>query len=187
MTVVDSAHAYKRKGIAQPAESTAPRLIVIILLLYGAVLRFGSVKPPAVHAYLHHIILYIAPVDIAGPTVKRVVDPGTEILRKSHMSHKLALGLQLLENGSGRSERRPYRYHGMSIKSVHLVHHAFRIGEERIEKLHGIPVVVILAPVLPVLHDAVERHSQTAVTLNHIHELILTAVALARLAETETP
>ena len=46
----------------------------------------------------------------------------------------------------------------MRVVLMHLINHTLSIREFVADELHGVPSVVG-APVLPVLHDTVERHT----------------------------
>ena len=69
---------------------------------------------------------------------------------------------------------------------MHLVYHALIVAVFRVEKLHGVPVVVV-APVLPVLHHAVEGHAKLAVFSHHVDDFLGALVALLALVKAEVP
>ena len=74
----------------------------------------------------------------------------------------------------------------MGVEAVDIVHHLLRIVEFGIHEFHCIPQVVV-APVLPVLDDAVEGHTEFAVFLDHAYGFALALVTLATLPESIGP
>ena len=71
--------------------------------------------------------------------------------------------------------------------AVHLVDHFLGVREVGIVELHSVPLVVVGAPILPVLHDTVEGYAQFAVLLDHAEQFFLALIALLRLEETIGP
>ena len=74
----------------------------------------------------------------------------------------------------------------MGMESVYLLHHALGVREGGIQELDGVPVGVV-APVLPVLDDAVQRNLQLAVTAHDGDQFLSRGIALPRLQEAEVP
>ena len=68
----------------------------------------------------------------------------------------------------------------MGVHLVYLVNHFLRARELVADKLHGVPCIVG-SPVLPVLDNAVQRHSHGPVSLYHIKQFLLAPVTLAAL------
>ena len=71
-------------------------------------------------------------------------------------------------------------------QEAHILRVANLVDVARVLELHRVPVRVA-SPVLPVLNDAVERHLQLAVLVNHAAQLVGTLVPLAALPEAERP
>ncbi len=158
----------------------------------------GGVHPPSVHTEVIEAA-QVLPVDVACLGAVGVVDahsrgvvhagrpllgyagfgPCAEVEEQAFFV-KVAVGLCL------RAERRPYGDDGVCVHAVYVVHHLLRVVELRIHKFHGVPQVVV-APVLPVLYDAVEGHAEFAVALHHSYCLVLALVALAALPEAVSP
>ena len=74
----------------------------------------------------------------------------------------------------------------VGILLVNLVNHLLGAVEVGVEELHGVPVVVA-APVLPVLNDAIERNLQVTILVHHLEQFLLRLVAFAALMETVCP
>ena len=74
----------------------------------------------------------------------------------------------------------------MGVHLVDLLHHALGVGEVGVHEFHGVPQIVV-APVLPVLDDAVDGHAQLAVLGHHFQQLCLALVTLAALPEAISP
>ena len=55
----------------------------------------------------------------------------------------------------------------MGILLVYTVYHLTSVGKGLSDEVHGVPGVVA-APVLPVLYDAIERHTQLAVFVDYL-------------------
>ena len=74
----------------------------------------------------------------------------------------------------------------MRVAVVSLVYHLLSIAEIVAQELHGIPLVVV-APVLPVLYDAVDGNPPLAVAAEHAEVLGRALIALAALHIAVTP
>ena len=69
---------------------------------------------------------------------------------------------------------------------VNIINHTLSPLEVLVEELHGIPVVVA-SPVLPVLDDAVERHSEFTVLSADLQQFLLRLIAFTTLVEAVGP
>src|SRR5690554_3979480 len=69
---------------------------------------------------------------------------------------------------------------------MHIVDHLLWIVKFFIEEFHGIPEVVV-APITPVLDNAIERHAQIAIFADNTNGFILSFVALPALPVTISP
>ena len=65
-------------------------------------------------------------------------------------------------------------------------HHLAAVAERLVQKVHGVPKVIV-TPVLPVLHNTVERHAVVAVPLHHLQQFLAGLVALTALPVAEGP
>src|SRR5450755_4105812 len=67
----------------------------------------------------------------------------------------------------------------MLVQGVELVHHSLGIGVNALVELHCVPAV--LAPVLPVLHQGVDRKLAFAELHPNVENLLLGVIALTAL------
>ena len=158
----------------------------------------GGVHPPRVDA--HGVeALQVLPVDVARLGGKGVIHPdaagivhawrphGESALRPCLEGHEVALTVHLcISLGPGSEALPDADAHVSMVGAVHLVDHALRLLEVLVEELHGIPVVVG-APVLPVLYDAVEGYAEPTVLPYDLQQLLLALVAFAALVEAVGP
>ena len=73
----------------------------------------------------------------------------------------------------------------MLVHGTELLHHSLRIGIVGLVKFHGIPAV--LAPVLPVLYQGVDRKLAFAELRANIQNLLLGVIPLAALPVAVNP
>ena len=197
-----------------PAEGTQIGGNIEILVFHIQMVGFGRVQPPSVHTQVEDVLLQFGPVDVAGYRVEGVVRLHAGL---GWPRLKVEQGLQTvhaLVHLCPGAERGPYGNHDVCVLTVHVVNHLLRtldarfgvagvlvlvIGQEthelrvthpvdvaRILEGHRVPVLVA-APVLPVLDDAVQRHTQGAVFVHHFTELVGALVAFAALPEAQCP
>ena len=189
---VDAACGVERIKIADAAERALRGHEVEIGVLDVVVVRLGGVHPPGIRTIVQKFF-GIAPVEFAslpagwiigassaGTADGGVVRPGVDVEEEAFFLHHFEL-LGLL------SEVGPDHEHGVCIQVMDAIEHLFRLGEAGVQELHGVPVVVVFAPVLPVLNDAVERDMELTVFLDDFEELGLRLVAFAALPEPERP
>ena len=161
------------------------------------VVRVRGVHPPGVNA---HIVKAeeVVPVYVAGLRAVYVVayysggvvparrpggeaagGPGLEVKQQTfllELAVRLCHGAERLPDGNGH----------VGVHLVNLVHHVLRPWEQFVQELHCVPGI-IGAPVLPVLDNSVQRHSCSAVSLDHVKQFRLALVALAALMVTVSP
>ena len=178
--------------------------------------RFGRIGPPGVHPHVIHRA-QVTPVQVARLFIERVIrgragiqGPRLERQQGVHL-------LQFLVLVGPRTEAGPNGNHQMGIVLVDIIHHFLRALDARlpaqrslvigimafgdvfhpiliahliditgIHKLHGIPVGVA-SPILPVLHNAIERHAQFAILVEHVAQFVRTLVAFATLPIAHSP
>ena len=157
----------------------------------------GGVHPPAVHA--HPVELReVFPVDVAclfrvaviHTHARGIVGPRRPLWQARlrpcvEMEQQLLVGKFLVGLGVG-AKGGPDAQFQVGSLAVHLVNHALGVTEVGVDELHGIPVVVA-APVLPVLDDAVEGHTRLPVGAEHLQQFVLRLVAFAALVEAVGP
>ena len=160
-------------------------------LLEAVVVGVGRVHPPGVDAEVEEA-LQVVPVDVAcvghvwlihthTAWVVHVWRPGAEsALRPCLVVVEQSLWLQLTVSLGMRTKRLPNTDAHVSILTVYVVYHGLRIRELGVEELHGIPQVVGV-PVLPVEDDAVERHTELTVFIDHLGQFATALVAFAAL------
>ena len=182
VVVVDTFHMTEREGIAQGAEGATAEAchIVVVGRLVAEVIGFGRVEPDGVDTLAHQSFIKVIP--IAGSRVGVIDIIGAcshagGITLNGDEAASLAKLLVLL---GVRTEVWPYADHQFGIHGMHLVYHALIVAVFRVEKLHGVPVVVV-APVLPVLHHAVEGHAKLAVFSHHVDDFLGALIALLAL------
>ena len=74
----------------------------------------------------------------------------------------------------------------MSVVGVDVIHHGLGVGEVRAHEFHSIPEIVV-SPVLPVLDNAVERHTVFAVFMYDFSDFVLAFVSFTALPEPVSP
>ena len=74
----------------------------------------------------------------------------------------------------------------MRVGIVDMLYGTVGVVEALTAELHSVPQIVA-APVLPVLDDAVKRHTVAAVTVYHACQLVPAAVSLAALVKAIGP
>src|SRR5690348_3667601 len=75
----------------------------------------------------------------------------------------------------------------MRVQCMNAVHHLPRMRVSGIPEFHGIPLLVIRAPVLPILHNDIQRNLQSAVLFHYTEQLPLTLIALPALPIAKDP
>ena len=204
----------EREGVVNAAEAAQVGLGVEVGVLYVEVVRLGGVEPPGVHAEVEDVALHLGPVEVARCGVERVVGLHAGLARPRLEVVECAYAVHLVVHIRPRAERGPHRNHYVCVLLVYVVNHllgafnarfglqglrVFALWQEahvlrvanlvdiaRVLELHRVPVRVA-SPVLPVLYDAVERHLQLAVLVNHAAKLVGAFVAFAALPEAERP
>ena len=185
--VVHTTHAYKRESITNFAERAQVGTVIEVDVLHRTVFRLGGIQPPTVHSNAEQVLIHIFPEDFPCCRVVGIIHLHTVILREGFVYHQFVHPFQLGIYSGSRSERGPYGNNGVSIQAVHIFHHLPGIGELGVAEFHGIPVFMVFAPVAPVLDDAIQRHFQVAVFLNHAYQLVLADVAFSRLPKAKCP
>ena len=145
---------------------------------------FGGVHPPAVDAGVEEPRAEVAPEDVARRGVVGVEDlvsgPRPFVEQRSG-------SLQIAVHGRFGAESRPHRH--QQPHAVLLVQAGD--GGPGVRVAHGVPLEGVppgfFAPVLPVLHDDVDRDVPAAVFADHAGQFVETLVAFARLPEPESP
>ena len=189
--VVDAADVAQHETVAHGAPRASVLAYVVqfrvaLLLVVG----LGGVHPVGIHALAHQSLVEVFPVDVAGCGAPHVVwlyalVPWVAV-GWNHASQRL----QFLEGRSLVSEVAPDGDEQVCVVGVHVVNHLLIVAEVGlVEEVERVPVavVVLLAPVLPVLHHAVYGHLSLAVLAYHVHRLGCRTVALLALVESEVP
>ena len=152
----------------------------------------GRVHPPGIEALRDQRLADLAEIDVAGFACVGIVEgvgvAGADPVLLSGFERSLvqvALGRELPRVRGVRIEFRPDRDHDAAVESVDAIHHARGIGEAG--GIEGMAAPLVLGPVEPILHDRVDRDILAAVLLEHVDELRLRLVALARLPEPVGP
>ena len=176
-------------------------------------IRFSRIGPPSIHSHIIHRCK-ILPIEITCLFIKRIVRSCTRISRPRIKRNQSVHLFQFLILVGPWSETGPNRNHQMSILLVHIIYHFLRAFDARffcqffrlfairhilhpffitnliyiigIHELHGIPVRVT-SPVLPVLHNTVERNFELTIFIENATKFIRTFIALATLPITHCP
>ena len=187
LVLVHALGVLEREGIAHPLEAAQGRLGRVQGPFAVKLLGLRCIEPPGIDTQRKQVLIHIPPVHVAGFGVEGVVHahpavggPVLELIKQVGL-------LQLLVDGRFFPKRRPDRNHEVGIEAVDLLDHHSRLRKGRITEFGGVPVVVVGAPVLPVLHDVVERHAQGAVLFHHAQQLVLAFVPLPALPEPKHP
>ena len=136
------------------------------------------------------VLVHLAPEHLAGTLgigiVERTAEaqPVVNVVGDGLMVDP-ALGIEFLIVGHGVVELRPYADHEAAAHLVHIVEHLLRIGIAR--GLEGVVAPRVELPVVPVLHDVVDRNLTLAELSQRLLDFSLRLVALAALPETEHP
>ena len=72
------------------------------------------------------------------------------------------------------------------MHAMDFIHHLLGIWKIRVQKLHGVPMEVV-APILPVLNNAVQRNFQLAVLFDNTNYFVLAFIAFSALPVTVSP
>ena len=180
--VVHALDRRERERVAVRAPRTERRRAVEVfleLLAARDVVGIGGVHPPRVDAEIVEL-LQVLPVYVARLGRIDVVAPRAGLRRPRDEVHEHVLLLELRELRRLRTEPRPYRDHHVRAPVVNLLHDVRRCGrlEGRNQEIHRVPVLVP-APILPVLNDAVERNAHLPVRVEDVEKLLPRRVALA--------
>ena len=187
LVVVDSADGHEREEVAHTAVAAEESRRVEALLRVRPVVRLGGVHPPRVDSAVNETA-HVLPVEVARGGVERVVDNHALVARPCHEVLEVpAAVLEILVGLRVRTEVRPERDHELRIAVVDGLHARLGIVLESVgDEIKRIPVLVS-APVLPVLHDAVHRDAALPVLIDNLRELRPACVALAAHVVAESP
>ena len=160
--------------------------------------RLRGVHPPSVHAKLEDAVVQVFPIDVARlgrisiihPHARRIFGigrPGFGACRRPRLEVvEQPLGSQFAVGLRGRSEGRPDGDGHVRVHPMHVVEHLLWIRELRIGEVHRVPQVIV-PPILPILDDAVEGHTQLTVLAHHADHFGLALVAFLALPITIRP
>ena len=186
LVLIDAFADEKRVSIADVAEgrARAGRLVEVAGLGFVE-LRLRTVKPPGGHTVAEHVLLHIGPEMVPGLLVPNVIHVGCARggLHRIEGAHLI----QVLVDLGGFSDTRPDGDHHLGIKVLEVGEHLLVAGKGRVVETKGVPGIVLLAPVFPILDDGVERNSQVTVFLHDLHDFLGGFVALLALPEAEGP
>ncbi len=191
-------HRHQRKSITDFAKRAKIGLLVKIRRLEIKMIRLGGIDPKAVHAQRKQALIQVAPIKLPGLGIIGIVNlysrrvflidwrsfravgrPGGYIKKGIHFFEFFVLfGL--------RAKGIPDGYNNMGIELMYFVNHSLRIMEVRVQKIHGIPQIII-APVLPILNNTVQGHSEFPVFTHHRQQFLLAFVAFTALPKTVSP
>ena len=205
--------AHEGEGVVYAAEGAVCRGQAEVGLGHVEAVRFGGIGPPSIDAQVVEVF-QVTPVEVAGLGVERVVGMYAPVARPAFERQEGAHGFQFLVLVGPGAEVGPYGNHDMRVVLVHVVNHLLRtldsrfgitgvrilvvrqvfhplrvahlVDVARVHELHGVPVRVA-SPILPVLHDAVQGHSQFAVPVQHLAQFVRTFVAFAALPVAHRP
>ena len=162
---------------------TPPRAVggpVVIVLLGGIeVVRLGGIAPEGVHALVHQAF-QVFPVDLPGLGVERVVDLHAARHRPGLEGQEGADGLEFLELRGQRAEVRPDGDREVRVVVMDIGDHRIAPFVQRVVEAHRVPVLV-LAPVLPVLDDAVQRNAHLPMRPERLAQFLGAVVPLPAL------
>ena len=138
------------------------------------------------------VLIHLAPEHLAGTLIIGIVEtiriaatyPVVNIIIGTLYIHP-ALGIEFLVVIRVAIELRPYRDHEASMHLVNLIKHLLGIGIARSLELVRTPL--ILRPVVPVLHDIVDRNVALAELSQRAFNFIGSLIALAALPEAQHP
>ena len=190
----------QRVSIAQAAHRglSAINGMVEVRILEIEIVRLRGVHPPSVQSHVVQT-LEVVPINITGFGRERVI--ATHSRRIIHARWPLAFYTALRPSGEIekmvscrhlpiafglRTETRPDGYHQVGIMVMDVVDGSLRVLESVAQKLHGIPKIV-RTPILPVLHDTVERNALFAVFMHYPGQFGQAFIAFLALPETVCP
>ena len=188
MVVIDTLDVCQGEGVAHGAEGAAveTRHVVVVGALVAEVIRFGTIEPEGIDALAHQSRVEVLPVAVARLGIVAVIGSRGHVRGVALDGDEASSPPELGILSRLRSEVGPDGDHQLGVHGMHLVDHALVVGIVRVQELHGVPVVVV-APILPVLHDAVEGHLVGTVLADDVDDLLCAHVALLALVESEVP
>ena len=138
------------------------------------------------------ILVHLAPEHLSCTSIIGIIEtilitrtyPVVDIIRRTLDVHP-ALGIELLVIIGVAIELRPYADHESSMHLVNIVQHLLGIRIARSLKLMASPLV--LGPVVPVLHDIIDRNMALAELSEGALDFILSLIALTTLPEAQHP
>ena len=198
LLLIDTANGLQREGIAQRAPRATCDLMLVVALTRIEEVGIGRVHPPRIGAVVEEF-LQMFPVNIACHRTEGIVDlhargivhagrpdVGDATLRPGLDRQQETHALEFAELLGLRSEACPDGDHEVSMLLMDVLNHLRSLGKVLSEEVHRIPLIVG-APVLPVLDDAVEGHLQLAVLVDDALRLGSSLITLLRLPEAVGP
>ena len=188
MVVIDALHMSQGEGVAHGAEGASVQAgdVVVVGGLVAEVVGFGRVEPQGVDTLAHEALIEVVPELGAGGGVIDVVGACGHVGGIALDGDEASGIAEITVLGGGGAEIGPNGDHQLGVHGMHLVNHALIVGIVGVEEVHGVPMVVV-APILPVLHHAVERHTEAAIAAYDINDFLHAHVALFALIEAEVP
>ena len=140
-------------------------------------IRLGRIHPPGVNALGEKSLVRILPVQIRGGWIVDI-----EVLESSpaHGRKQISVLVHLLVNLRRRPQPGPDRNHQVEVLLVQLVDHFLGAGILCFIEDHPTPVIVI-APVIPVLHDVINRNMALAILPRNAQQFVARGVMLLAL------
>ena len=179
IVLVDAHVGDQRERVPDAAPTAVGRRVIVVLLCRPEMVRLRGVAPEGVDALVHQAF-QVFPVDFPGPGVERVIDFHAARHRPGLEGEEGIDGLELLELRRLGTEVRPDGDDEVGVVPMDIADHRVGPGVERVVEPHRVPVL-ILAPVLPVLDDTVQRNSHLAVRAERLAEFLRTVIPLAAL------
>ena len=136
------------------------------------------------------VLVHLSPEHLACAGIVSVIEraaiaqPVVDVIGNRLMVNP-ALGVEFLIVSNGVIELRPNAYHEAAVHLMNVVEHLLRVRIAR--SLEGVVAPGVEFPVVPVLHDIVNRNMALAELSQSLLNLCLRLVSLAALPETEHP
>ena len=154
-----AAHMGDGESVAQAAPSTPLAAHIVQVGLFPIqIVRFGGVHPISVDTLADETVVEILPIDVPRPRVIDIVWLYALVPRVAVDRDEPPQSAQFMAGLGVAPEVSPNGNHQFGILVVHMVDHLFRVAVGRVQEGQGVPLVVT-APILPVLHDAVKGHT----------------------------
>ena len=158
-------------------------------------IRLRSIHPPGINAMLElgiELLIHLSPEHLASTGIVGIIEP-TYVSRTNPVVNIIfhclrvhpSFRIKLLVVIRIHVELRPYGDHETTVHLMNVIKHCLGSREARSLELMTTPLV--FWPIVPVLHDIINRNLTVAELLQCSHNLILCLVTLPALPEAEHP